>query len=514
MQITNIFRKLEPVYWIIFTGAVIKFALQVYIAPGYGYFGDELYTMALSHHLAFGYVDLPPLVPAIMAASRVVLGDSMLAFHIVPALAGAVMLVFICLITLELGGKRFAVITSVLLCISVPVWLSLDSIFCYDSIDQMVLAVFLYTLVRFIKSGNATLWLLLGLIAGIACMTKMTLLFWGPGFLAALLLSKYRKYLLTPWPYLGGLICLVIISPYIFWEIHNHWPTVEYWMGYGTLRTYKADIPQYLTNIIVYMNPFLPPVWIFGLYRILRRFNGLNFRFLGYLFLFTLSLLYFLHATPRLFIGLFIPLIAAASICMEETVNAIRWSKIFQVAVAIYLVTAGILVMPSSLPILPVSALPEVAQSSRQWFEMVREFVGGNSNAPFLLCGRLGWEEITRAVAGVFDQLPEEDREVAGIYTDSYMPAGAIDFYGPRYGLPHAVSGSLNYNLWGPGYSWDVMIIVSGGANNMAMFFNECEQKTMVTGNELTDFYHPRIFVCRNPRVPAEKIWSGAKQFR
>jgi hypothetical protein len=104
MQASRQFLKLEPVNWIIITAATIKFALQVYIAPGYGYFGDELYTMALSRHLAFGYVDLPPLAPALMAASRALLGESMLAFHIVPALAGAIMLVFICLITRQLGG--------------------------------------------------------------------------------------------------------------------------------------------------------------------------------------------------------------------------------------------------------------------------------------------------------------------------------------------------------------------------------------------------------------------------
>ena len=514
LRIKSHFTKLDPVYWVIFAGAVIKFALQVYVAPGYGYFGDELYTMALSRHLAFGYVDLPPLVPALMAASRALLGESMTAFHVVPALAGAIMLVFVSLITLELGGKRFAVTTSVLLCVSIPIWLSLDSIFCYDSVDQMFLAIFIYTFVRFIKSENNKLWLFLGLISGICCMTKMTLLFWGPGFLAALFLTKFRKHLLTPWPYLGGLIFAAVISPYLLWQISNHWPTLEYWMGYGTLRTYKADIPQYLTNIIIYMNPFLVPVWIIGLYRILRRFEGKNYRFFGYLFFFTLSLLYLLHATPRLFIGLFSPLIAAFSIWLEERIDALRKPAGLKILAVMYFVVAGILVMPSSMPILPASELPAVTQSSKGWFNRIREFVGGDSNTPFILSGRLEWEEKTRKIAEVFNQLPEDERRVAGVYADAYMPASAIDLYGPRYGLPHAVSGSLNYYLWGPGYTWDVMVIVTGGSNNTAMFFEDCEQKADARGSELTDFYQPKIFVCRHPKVPADKIWDSMKQYR
>src|SRR5512141_106429 len=131
----------------IIIGAIVKFVLHLYIAPGYGFFFDELYTIALSRHLAFGYVDLPPLVPALVALSRFLFGESLFALHIVPALAGSVTLVFVGLITKEFGGRAFAVALSALGFIVVPIWLSVDSIFCYDSIDQMVLASFLYVLV-------------------------------------------------------------------------------------------------------------------------------------------------------------------------------------------------------------------------------------------------------------------------------------------------------------------------------------------------------------------------------
>jgi hypothetical protein len=145
---------------------------------------------------------------------------------------------------------------------------------------------------------------------------------------------------------------------------------------------------------------------------------------------------------------------------------------------------------------------------------MMREFVGGDNNSPFLLTGRLGWEELTQKVAGIYDSLPEEDRKVAGIYTDTYMVAGAIDRYGPKYGLPHAVSGSLTYYLWGPGYSWDVMIIVLGGTNTLAMFFDECQQEKIVNDREMLEFYKPHVYVCRKPKVNADQIWSSMKQYR
>ena len=317
--------------WVILLGAVIKFTLHMFMAPGYGYFGDEFYTIALSRHLAFGYVDLPPLVPLLVAGSQAILGQSLFALHIVPALAGALTLVFVCLITREFGGKVFAILISALTFIAVPIWLSLDSIFCYDSIDQMVLAGFFFTLVIFLKTGNKRLWLVLGLTAGIACLTKMKILFLGPGFLIALLISKYRKDLLTRWPWLGAVICLAVVSPYLIWQILNGFPTVEYWRNYGTLRVYQASPQQYLINIFVPMNLLLVPLWILGLTRLFRQMNGTRFSFLAWMFIITLPFMFFLHATSRMVAELFIPIIASGSLMVEELFSRIRWKIIPQI---------------------------------------------------------------------------------------------------------------------------------------------------------------------------------------
>ncbi len=514
MQLRKIVLERSSIFWIILIAAVVKFSIQLFSAPGYGFFFDELYTIALSRHLAFGYVDLPPLTPALLALSRAVLGESLLAMHIVPALAGAGTLVFTSLIAKEFGGKTFAVALSALGFIFVPLWLGLNSIFCYDCIDQLILAGFLYTLVRFLRSGDRRLWLLLGLIAGIAGLTKMTILFLGPGFFAALLISKYRKDLLTPWPWLGAALCLITVSPYLFWQIAKHWPTLEYWNNYGTLRVYDASVSQYLMNIAAYMNPLLVPLYVAGLYRIFRRQNGVNYGFLGFLFLFSLGLMFYFHASARMLAELFIPLIAAGAVLVEEVLTGARWKKAPRALAVVYLLAAGALVFPSSLPIFPINSLSTIPRSAKFWYQSIREFNGGISNAPILLVGRLGWEELTQDVAGVYGQLSTEERAVAGIYTDAYATAGAIDQYGPRYSLPHAVSGSLTYYLWGPGYTWDVMLIVTTRTNPISVFFNQCEKKATSRHEFEIPGGHYYIFVCKQPKIPVEVIWSSMKNFR
>lgn len=510
MQSRNQLIKFSAVAWAILLGALAKFALHLINARGYGLFFDELYTMALSRHLAFGYVDLPPLVPAMVALSRAILGESLLAMHIVPALAGATTLVFVCLIVKEFGGKTFAVSLSALAFIVVPLWLNFNSAFCYDCIDQLVLASFLYTLVRFLRSRNRSLWILLGLIAGIACLTKMTILFLGPGFLGALLFSRYRKDLLTPWPWYGAALCLVIVSPYLLWQMANNWPTLDYWHTYGTVRVYKASLPQYFMNIMSSMNPFLLPLWIVGLYRIFRRLNGVNYGFLGLWFLFTLTLMFFLHASVRMLGALFIPLIAASSIYVEELLTGARWKVGMRALPATYLLAAGIFVLPTAIPILPIDSIYNLPSSMKYWYQSVREFNAGRSYAPITLIGRVGWEEFVQDVAAVYHQLPMEDRRVAGIYTDWYFTASAIDQYGPQYGLPHPVSGALTYYLWGPGDSWDVMIIVTGKTNSLSTFFEECTLR-VVTGDDTPEKFH--IFVCKKPKLSPNIFWPNLKNY-
>jgi hypothetical protein len=502
--------KLSHISLVIIIGAIVKFALHMYIAPGYGFFFDELYTNALSRHLAFGYVDLPPLVPALVALSRLLLGESLFAMHIFPALAGSFTLVFACMITKEFGGKTFAVALTALGFIIVPGWLMLDSIFCYDSIDQLILASFLFYLSRFLRTGDKRLWGALGLIAGLACLTKMTILFLGPGFLVALLISNHRKDLLTPWPWAGAAIYLVLVSPYIFWQSANHWPTLDYLVNYRSHRAYEASIQQYLVNILMYVSPLLLPLWLIGLYRIFRRLDGVNYSFFGLLFLVTFVLMFKLHATPRMIVELFIPLLAAGAVLMEEITAGLRvggWVKAVSVT---YLLIVGVVNISFSLPVIPMDRLPDVIGSYKFLYAPLREFNGGTNDPPLFLSGRIGWEELARDVADVYNALPAEDRAVAGIYADVYPTAGAIDQFGPQYGLPHAVSESSTYYFWGPGYSWDVMIMISDRMNNMSVFFDKCEQKAVTQGEYVgrLRFY---IFVCRDLKVPTNRIWTKVR---
>lgn len=500
---------------LIIIGAVVKFAIHMLTAQNYGYFCDELYTIAMSKHLAFGYVDLPPLVPALAALSRAIFGESLLGYHILPALAGSATLVFVCLITKELGGKRFAIGLSALGFLIAPVWLTMNSFFAYDGFDQLILAIFLYVLVKLIKTENKKLWISLGIIAGIAFMTKATIIFFGPGFVAALLIFKYRKHLLTRWPWIGLGAFLIVLSPYITWEYLNNLPTIEYWTMYGSSRVFNASLPEYLLNIVILLNPALFPIIAIGLFRIFKPTENRNYGYLGIMFLVTLAVMFALKAKTYMLADLFIPLIAAGSIFIEEKVlnrSRLKWLKTTVVSI---LLVGGVLVAPLSLPLLPPNLLAAYSNITGLINKSVKMDNLPKTNFPQTIADRFGWDNLVKTVAEVYNGLSPDEQKDCGIFAGWFGSAGAIDLLGPQYGLPHAVSGHLTYYLWGPGdNSWDVMIYVGGDYTMAKYFFEEVTVKATV----ISDYTMPYntnlpILVCRSPKMPVDKIWEQLKNY-
>src|SRR4051812_19191569 len=74
---------------VVLCAAVVRLLLYVFAGGKYGYFVDEFYYLACGRHLAWGYVDQPPLIAAIAWAGNLLFGESLYAIRFLPALAAA-----------------------------------------------------------------------------------------------------------------------------------------------------------------------------------------------------------------------------------------------------------------------------------------------------------------------------------------------------------------------------------------------------------------------------------------
>jgi hypothetical protein len=231
------------------------------------------------------------------------------------------------------------------------------------------------------------------------------------------------------------------------------------------------------------------------------------------MFLVTMVLVFILHARSFMLAELFIPLIAAGAVFVEEKLPRTGWEKKLKIAVVSYMLAGGVLVAPASLPMLPVNLLPAYAKVFGFLYQPVKDFNFYKSDYPQEFSNRIGWDDLVQNVAMVYDDLSPVDREKVGIWSDWYGPAGAIDLLGPQYGLPHAVSGHLTYYLWGPGYSWDVMIVVTSNIQGLSPFFEECELKAAIINEYAMPWDHLFVYVCRKPKISPDAIWHYLKNY-
>jgi 4-amino-4-deoxy-L-arabinose transferase-like glycosyltransferase len=197
--------------------AAVKLALHLAAAANYGLFVDELYFLACGEHLAWGYVDMPPLTAAQAWLARASFGDSLYGIHLLPALAGAGLVLLVGAITRELGGRRYAQGLAALAALVAPGWLAFDAYLSMNSIEPLLVSGCVLIVIRIMNTGNTQLWLAFGVLAGIGLLNKHTIILFSFALLAALALTPRRRILFSWWFAAGGAIALAIFLPNLLW---------------------------------------------------------------------------------------------------------------------------------------------------------------------------------------------------------------------------------------------------------------------------------------------------------
>ena len=175
----------------------VVFAAHMLVSGRYGYFVDELYYLACSHHLAWGYVDQPPLIAVITWLERVTLGDSLPALHFLPAVAAGLRVLLTGLIARELGARRFGMVLACICVMVAPIYLGLDSLLTMNVFESLFWMGAALIALKIFNGTNPKLWLLFGAVCGIGLLNKHSVLFFGFGLFVGLLLTKQRAICVT-----------------------------------------------------------------------------------------------------------------------------------------------------------------------------------------------------------------------------------------------------------------------------------------------------------------------------
>ncbi|HUL15298.1 MAG TPA: glycosyltransferase family 39 protein [Terriglobales bacterium] len=481
--------------------ALATIVVHLFTGGRYGFHRDELATLDDARHLAWGYVAYPPVTPFFGRLSLILFGNSLAGFRLFASVAEAAAVLLTGLMARELGGRRGAQLVAAFA--ALPFCLGAGALMQYVSFDYFFWVLTAYFVLRLLKSENPRWWLAIGASIGLGMMSKYSMPFFVAGLLVGVLLTPARRFLSTKWLWLGVAVSLAIFLPNLLWQVQHHFVSIDF-LGFIHARDVRIGrtkdfLPGQLTITLLAF-----PIWIVGLYYFLFSSSGRRFRVLGWMYV--VPLLLFIVAKGRSYYlaGTYPMLYAAGAVWGEQWLVSLRrgWAAAVRVLVRAALIADVVIIFAVVLPVAPVN--------TRWWRTELS--VNGDLREEF------GWPELVETVAKIRDSLSPQDRVHLGVLVGNYGEAGAIDLYGPRYNLPHAISGINSFWLRGYGNPPPQTLIVMGLSKQfLAENFASCRLVAHtwnyfgVENEETRD--HPDIFVCRDLRRSWPELWRDVHDY-
>jgi hypothetical protein len=487
--------------------AALSIILHALTNGRYGFHRDELASLDDGRHLAWGYVAYPPLTPLLARIAFTLFGPSLIGMRFSATLAISIVIVLTGLMARDLGGRRFAQIVAAVAAAISPVALFHGSVLMYTSFDYLWWVLTAYLVVRLLKSEDSRWWLAIGAAIGAGLMTKYTMAFLAVGVLVGVLFTRARRHLRSPWFWCGIAICVLIFLPNLLWQIHHDFATLQFLksihardVGLGRADGFLHK--QLWSNTAV----MTVPLWLAGLYFLFFTAAGKRYCMIGWMFVVPFVALFLAKGREYYLAPAYPMLIAAGAVWIE------RWKHAGSPARQAWVRATAwqSLLINGAIVILIVLRIPSPGSA---WWNFSDNLNGGNFSEEF------GWKEMTETVAGIRDSLPAADRTQLGILAGDAGEAGALNLYGPAYGLPRAISGSNSHWLRGYGDPPPQTVITVGSPRDLYLdrFFESC-----VLAGHLTNRYGIRnaavgdytdVFVCRNLRQPWPEFWKSFRWF-
>lgn len=486
----------------------VKLLLHAVLIDRYGLHADELYFIECARRLAVGYVDHGPLVVWLAWISEVLFGPGLPGLRIASVLAGGLALWVTLQLVREFGGGKPAVILTGIAMLLAPAYLRMSTILHIPAFELLFWSLGVYLTVRIVKRnqgerGARTMeWLLLGLVAGLGLLAKITIVLWAGGLLLGLLVTGRGRLLLDWRPFAAGLTALAIFAPSLVWQFANDFPTLEFTRGLRAGLVEQIPRVIFLGAQILYIGPAALPVWLMGLVWLARRYA-----YLAVMFAVVLGALLVTGGKPYYPAAAYPALLAAGGVYWEE-----RWRKWQRPGRRAASVGALILLGPGmffAVLSLPALTLP----ATNRTIGAVLGAVVPPRDLTHDMHLEYGWPELAAKAGEILRAMPSPERERTALLARSYAAASALNYYGTA--LPHAHAPHMNYYLWGPPPE-EASVVLAFGYDR-----SELEQlcaEVEAAGSwshplALPVFQEQEFFFCRGRRAAWRTLWPHMKRF-
>jgi 4-amino-4-deoxy-L-arabinose transferase-like glycosyltransferase len=476
--------------------AVALAAVLTALSGRYGFHRDELYFMVAGDHLAWGYVDQPPLTPLLVKISTGIFGNTPMGLRVLSTLTAAAAVVVVALIARELGNDRRAQILAAL-CAAISGFLMgvghLASTATYDLLAWMVIALLA---IKLLRTGDGRWWLALGVATGIALENKYLVVLPLAALLIAVLVLGPRDVLRSWWLPAGIVVAGIVAAPNLIWQATHDWPQLTVAGGISEDDGTENRV-MFIPLQILQLSPFLVPIWIAGF---LRLWRSPTLRWARPVALaYPVLCVVVLAVGGKSYYALPLLLVLVAAGC-QPTIEWLGHARSRRTWLTVGLVITALTSALFTLPVLPASAVNFVIPVNKEQGEQI------------------GWPELTSAVATAWQTIPEDQRAKATLFAGNYGQAGALAHYGPAHGLPTPYSGHMSFYDWAhpaDTQTGAVLLVEQGRTPQFEANFTSCNQVGTVDNGKGVDNEEQgtAIVLCAAPTAPWSTLWPNLRRY-
>ncbi|HEY6679554.1 MAG TPA: glycosyltransferase family 39 protein [Actinomycetota bacterium] len=491
--------KLHPFAWppVVLASAATVTLLMAY-AGRYGYHRDELYFLSCAKRMAWGFVDQPPVTPLIAKISQAIAPWSLVVLRMWPALFSAASIVLAALCAREFGAGRLGQTATAIALAIAPGILAGGHMLSTATLDITLWTAVTVLVLRLLCTGNPRLWPAIGAVLGVGLLNKWTIGFLVAGLLVGILAGPERRLLASGWFAAGVAVALVLWAPNLWWQAQHDWPQVEMLTVIQGRSSGVGETFSWIPLQFAITGFAATPLWIAGLWRVLRSDDARPFRALGIAYVvLAVGLAIVAGDKPYYVAALYLPLVAAGAVPFERwwTRNAGRVRRVVVPAVLALLTVAG---YPIVLPILPASALADVPLQE----------------VNYDLGEQIGWPTFVSQIEEAWAQIPPAERATAIVLTGNYGEAGAIERYGTS--LPTPYSGHVTWWWWRtPPEDTTTVLAVGLPESYLRRFFDELEPVGRLdNGLDIdTEEQGNPLIIARGPKEPLPAMWRDLRHY-
>ena len=496
-------------YWqVVILFMIIKLGLHFITNTHYELHRDEMLYFNQADHLGLGNATVPPFIGWVAYLIKSIFGYSVFGIRLFPAMLGSFSILIMAMIIRDLGGQMMALVLACSAYILSPGFLIFGSLFTVNVFDQFFWLLISYLFFRMMLRRNPKLWILIGIISGIAFLNKYLVLYLLAGFFLGMLLTPQRKLIFNRYFALAVLIGLLIISPNIYWQYSHGWPIIFHIRELEKSQMANMRYGNFLVDLfdLHYVTTFF---WLTGFFGVLMLKREKPYRYLGIVTIIVILLFIVSKGKAYYTLGIFPLLFVFSGYLLEKYLTKKR--ILINYFILVLIIGFSSLTVPLSLPLLSFEKLSRYTAKTSAFvsYPFSRWEDGQIHPISQIFSDMTGWEELTSLVNQAYRQLPENEKDVCTIYAErNYGYAGAVHFYGKPYGLPEAITFLDSYTLWAPDtIPRGPMIYIYYELAGLDKLFEKC----LEAGTVHNPYFREnglKVFLCQNPDDSIQQVYK------